>query len=301
MGSLAEEGERMFQIKKIVFPVDFSESCLGASRYVEAYAGRFQAELTLVHVVDVGAYAALGTSALEFVPGNDLRKEAGDRARDRMATFLQDELKHFDVTRKVLEGDPSRQIIAEAHQSGADLIMMPTHGLSIFRRYILGSVTAKVLHDAECAVWTGVHLEGAPQLEEIAFRRVLCAVDMGPQTEKAIRWAASFAAEHSAELLVTHIVAASDARPAKYFDQRFVADVSAQVEVDLRALLEKLSIKARVIVGAGDPAKALSEILSSEKVDQLVIARGAVAEGFGRLRSHAYSLIRSSPCPVLSV
>jgi len=36
-------------------------------------------------------------------------------------------------------------------------------------------------------------------------------------------------------------------------------------------------------------------------VDQMVIARGAAANGFGRLRTHAYALIRSAPCPVVSV
>ena len=39
---------------------------------------------------------------------------------------------------------------------------MPTHGYGPFRRFILGSNTAKVLHDADCPVWTGVHVEEIP-------------------------------------------------------------------------------------------------------------------------------------------
>lgn len=42
----------MCEIKKILFPVDFSDTCLGAARYVEAFVGHFEAELMLLHVID---------------------------------------------------------------------------------------------------------------------------------------------------------------------------------------------------------------------------------------------------------
>jgi hypothetical protein len=38
-----------------------------------------------------------------------------------------------------------------------DLVMMPTHGVGTFRSFLVGSVTAKVLHDANCPVWTAAH------------------------------------------------------------------------------------------------------------------------------------------------
>ena len=59
---------------------------------------------------------------------------------------------------------------------------MPTHGYGIFRSMLLGSVTAKVLHDAACPVWTGVHVEETPP-NSAAFERILCAVDL---TDKSI-------------------------------------------------------------------------------------------------------------------
>ena len=291
----------MFQIKKILFPVDFSESCLGAARYAEAFAGRFQAEITLLHVVDISAYRVPGSSTGWGFSAIEISREGVNWARQEMCRFLPEEFKYFDVKRQVMEGDAGLQIVAAARQSGADLIMMPTHGLSVFRRYILGSITAKVLHDAECAVWTGAHLEGAPPLEAIAFPKVMCAIDMGSQSENALRWASGFAKEHSAELIVVHVVTAVEAGPAKYLDQRFVLEVSAQMRTELESLLETMGIVARIIVVGGDPAKTVSEIAQCENVNQLVIARGAVAETFGRLRTHAYSIIRSAPCPVVSV
>ena len=46
----------MPQIKRILFPVDFSAACRGAARYVEAVAGRFEAEITLLHAVGMGEH-----------------------------------------------------------------------------------------------------------------------------------------------------------------------------------------------------------------------------------------------------
>jgi hypothetical protein len=75
------------------------------------------------------------------------------------------------------------EIVDAARRWGADLLMMPTHGRGTFRRLLLGSVTAKVLHDLECPVWTDVHSETAPPIEEIHCRRILCAVDLSEQAQ----------------------------------------------------------------------------------------------------------------------
>ena len=49
----------MFAMKKILFPVDFSERCTSAARMVEAFVGHFQAELTILHVVEPLTYNEL--------------------------------------------------------------------------------------------------------------------------------------------------------------------------------------------------------------------------------------------------
>ena len=48
-------------------------------------------------------------------------------------------------------------------------------------------------------------------------------------------------------------------------------------------------------------AQAIRQTALDREADLLVIARGSAAEGFGRLRKHAYDLIRDSPCPTVSV
>jgi hypothetical protein len=93
----------------------------------------------------------------------------------------------MEAKRVVLEGDPARQIVDYAHEEKVDLIVMPTHGYGPFRQFILGSITAKVLHDADCPVWTGVHLEEAPQVTEPHRSGISCARSIWVR-RAATRW-----------------------------------------------------------------------------------------------------------------
>src|SRR5260221_8708972 len=172
----------MFQLKRILFPVDFSDRCRGAAGYVEALAGRFDAELILLHVVEA-AY----NSTLEDL--HEIRSQNFDE-------FFGAGLKHLRVKKLVKHGEAAQKIIECASSHHADLIMIPTQGMGIYRRLILGSTSAKVLHDADCPVWTGVHLENAPALEAVTCQRIVCAVDLKPSNVRVLDWANGLAEEY---------------------------------------------------------------------------------------------------------
>ena len=290
----------MLKLKKILFPVDFSERAVGAAHYVEALTGRFNAELTLLHVVESADYLygtlEFGGSAL-----HDFHAERLTHSRKQLDTFLTDELGHFQVKRILLEGDPARKIVEYAEQEGVDLIMLPSHGFGPFRRFVIGSVTAKVLHDAHIPVWTGIHMENAPPLDVIACKNVLCAVDLSPvQSEHALTWAAALAEEYGAKLTLVHATPAVESRPAKYFDSEMFQSLVASAKEEIDKLQAKAGTSAEVCIEGGDPAAVVRNAVEQREADILVIGRSA-AEGFGRLRTHAYAIIRHSPCPVVSV
>jgi hypothetical protein len=46
----------MFPLRKILFPVDFSEHCIGASRFVEVMTGSFEAKFVMLHVLELPEY-----------------------------------------------------------------------------------------------------------------------------------------------------------------------------------------------------------------------------------------------------
>jgi nucleotide-binding universal stress UspA family protein len=283
----------------ILFPVDFSDRCRGAAHYVEALAGRFGSRLILLHVLEttIGQpgdldFGGLATS-LQW-------EDRTARTQELLDRFLAEELSFLSVTRKLEHGDPARTIIRVAQAEHADLIMLPTHGYGGFRRFILGSVTAKVLHDAECPVWTGVHMESAPPLESIRMKKILCAVDLTSRSEAIIAAGAQLADEYGAELAVAHAVPGSEAIPEKILDCELRRHLMAQAREQLLELATRAGVDAALLAESGETAHVIHGLARNWNADLAVIGRGQ-HHGFGRLRTHSYAIIRESPCPVLSI
>src|ERR1039457_6081805 len=98
----------MFQLRKILFPVDFSNRCRGAAAYVQALAGRFDAELILLHVIE-----ATYNSTLEDLHGARM---------ERFENFFDESMRHLRVKPLVAHGEPAQKIIECASLNHADLI-----------------------------------------------------------------------------------------------------------------------------------------------------------------------------------
>ncbi len=286
-------------LSHILVPVDFSERGAGAARYAEAVMRRFDSRLTLLHVLPPPHYEfgamEVGGSVLE-----ELFKNRSEQARRDIDAFLAEELPADRTRRLLVEGDPATQIVKIAHDEQAGLIVMPTHGYGPFRRFILGSVTAKVLHDADCPVWTGVHLE-AESVEQIHFRKVVAALDLGQQSERTLMWAARFAEGAGAQLSLVHATPNLEGQAGEYFDPDWRKHIEAQVREQVDALQQRLGTHAPLLVDSGDAATVICELAQEAGADLLVIGRGSAAGVFGRLRANAYSIIRQSNCPVVSV
>ncbi len=195
----------------------------------------------------------------------------------------------------MLEGDPATQIDAYARAHNTDLIMLPTHGYAAFRRLMLGSVTSRVLRDACCPIWTGVHMEQVPRLEDIRFRKVVCAVDLGPQSCPTLSWAHAFATEFGADLHIVHAIPeAGEAFPVS-------GDAVREASAALKTLENAVGSCATVSIIPQETAAAVCGFAAREQADLLVIGRSVHSGVMGRLRADAYSIIRQSPCPVVSV
>jgi nucleotide-binding universal stress UspA family protein len=194
----------------------------------------------------------------------------------------------------------AQTIVAHAASLAVDLIMMPTQGLGTFRRLILGSTTTKVLHDAECPVWTGVHLEDAPPLEAISCRRIVCAVDLQAASVLVLDWASHLADEYQAELTLLHVIPESDSyRPRNAREETAAREAVRSKLGDLAKAAGGRPVDVRV--EPGQPAKTAARVAAEIGADLLVIGRRAVPGPSGRLEATAYAMIRQSPCPVVSV
>jgi len=287
----------MPSFQKILFPVDLSESCTAAVPYVETLARKFRAEVTLLHVLETppgyvtdwyGYMALVDTAAIR------------DARRSEFDSYLKGNFEGIAVRRDMIEGDPAHVITNYAHEHGSDLIMMPTHGFGVFRSMLIGSVTAKVLHDASCPVWTGVHVEESGTATG-ACEQVMCAVDLTEKSIVTMQYASKLAHDFGAKLWLVHAVPAAETRPQKYFETDLERYLEEEARKAIGKMQESAGVMAQLCIGAGEIPHVVRDAALHHDADVLVIGRGHATRTLGRLRTNVYSIIRQSPCPVISV
>jgi nucleotide-binding universal stress UspA family protein len=98
------------------------------------------------------------------------------------------------------DGNAAARILEHASSSQADLIVMGTHGLSGFERFMLGSVAEKVLRKATCPAMTVP--PAAVTTARVPYSRLLCPVDFSESSLAALRFVCSLAEEADANLIV---------------------------------------------------------------------------------------------------
>ena len=292
----------MPSLAKILLPVDFSDRCIGAARHAVQFAEHFNSEITLLHAVAPFAPAPqeYPEPQVGAMPG-DLPAVRNAPVKSRLEAYLEGELGRVKVIRVLEEGDPALRIVEHAHSGEFGLIMMPTHGYGPFRRLLLGSVTAKVLHGADCPVWTSVHSETSPRADATGLKHVVCAVDLGPQSAAVLSWASWLATEFKARLTLVHVVPLDPRTEAYYFSPEWRWHLMKAAKADIETLQASAGSQAEVHLDVGDVHQAVRSAAESLQADLLVIGRSATAGSSGRLPSQAYAMIRDSPCPVVSV
>jgi nucleotide-binding universal stress UspA family protein len=286
----------------ILVPVEFSPRCRGAVQYAEALACHFHCEIVLLHVVLPPLANFSSFEAMAYANADELAREiAAQRARD-LEAFPCSAPAGARVRRVVLEGDPTQTIVECASSQKCNLIVMPTHGYGPFRRFLLGSVTAKVLHDAICPVWTGPHMESAPDYSTVQFRNVVCALDLGLHCREVLCWAAGFAREFGARLSIVHAIPASATRLGGfYFDPDWRTQLTRTAMERIGQFREEMGIEASIAIEAGETPQVVATAAETMTADLLVIGRGSTPRAHGHLPTNAYAIVRQAPCPVVTI
>ena len=266
-------------VENILFPVDFSPSCVSMAPYVKRAAEMFGARVSMVHVCDLASRN--GFELLVRVP-QEIADEHRSIAEERLQGFLKAEFPASKCQRIVCSGEAAAEISEVARSGGFDLIVMPTHA-GRFRRMLLGLTTAKVLDDAGCMVMTTEHCETQVP-RPLQHREWVCAIGLSEDSERVLRRASRAAAEVGARLTVIHAT-------------RDEGDSRRRVD----ELLKTVGSDAAIEITAGPVKEALLDTASRCAADALIVGRRLRSGGFGRLRDLTYSLIRDSPFPVLSV
>ncbi|HYL75724.1 MAG TPA: universal stress protein [Bryobacteraceae bacterium] len=289
----------MINFHRILFPADLSGPSREAAAFVAAMAARFNSKVFLLHCLEPRpSYYPIAAVATPAALKHST--ETREVTQAKLEAFVSDFFSGVAVQPVLTEGDAANCIATFARENDVDLIMMPTHGYGSFRRLLLGSVTAKVLHDVECPVWTGVHADEMWSHIGTGWQRFLCAVDDDLRDIPLLKWAAQFANEQGAVLQVIHAAHATASNPGH--ESASLRDLLVGVA---RERLSRLQAGAGtnfdIQLVLGHVSDVVRQAALDHRADLILIGRGAIQTGFGRLRSSAYAVIREAPCPVISL
>ncbi len=144
----------MINLKRILWPTDFSENSRLAGVYACALAEQFGSELHLLHVVE-DVLTMIPEAGMTFPPPNEYQPKLRASA-EKALSQLPDANSALRKTavRHVRNGHPFVEIVRYAKEAEIDMIVVGTHGRTGLVHVLLGSIAEKVVRKAPCPVLT---------------------------------------------------------------------------------------------------------------------------------------------------
>ena len=298
----------MIVIKEILCPVDLSPVSRHAFAHAVALARWYGARIHLLHVYTVLIPATVPPFAFAgpvsgALTEPDLSTIAGDVAR-----FVEESgAAGVDVNVIVSDGVPAQRIAEQARALAVDLVVMGTHGHSRLERFLLGSVTERIVRTATAPLLT-VPPPCADQ-PSARFANILCCVDFSDPSTVALRFGLSLAQESGGRIVLLHVIDWPEAdepltsRPFSVpeYKRERLRDAEHRlaelVPADVRDWCEPI-----VIVRLGQPTRAILSVAAEAGADLIVMG----SHGHNALErlfvgSTANQVIRSASCPVLTI
>lgn len=155
-----------FEVKRILVPIDYSDNARRAKDFALAQAKIFGAEVNLLHVVDNSTYEAylqkgfMGEMPV-FLPLTQV--PPGSELEDRIQIFMKKAKAELDsyigdhdgsIKTTLRQGNVVDEILAEAKESNADMVIMCTHGWTGIKHLMMGSITERLVRLSPIPVLT---------------------------------------------------------------------------------------------------------------------------------------------------
>jgi nucleotide-binding universal stress UspA family protein len=304
----------MIEIRRILCPVDFSDSSRRAVDQAMAIARWYGSSLTGLHVYPLPPVAAAPTGPIILEPTlltAEMRAQLVAAVRQMLATEAAPGVTADAV---VAEGPPAGAILDQAGRMGADLIVMGTHGRSGFDRALIGSVTEKVLRKATCPVLTVP--PAAPDsvpAAQVLYKSIVCPVDFSDASMRALDYAFSLAREADAHLTVLHVTphefdlpldssAGDTGLTVGEFFERRERQARERLDEAVHPRAQDYCTAVALVTRAHRPWQEILHVAKDRRADVIVMGvqgRGAVDLMF--FGSTAQQVVRQAECPVLTL
>ena len=297
----------------ILVPTDFSEYSDHALRYAASLGERFGATLHLLHVVTVHGYK--GQRQVADIPDMTPLLEAADRAaRAHLdAGAVHGGEAEATVVKAVERGvNAWNPILEYAGQQPIDLIVMAMHSGSRLARFLVGSVTERVLRFAPCPVLViekGDRDFVDPATMTVRLNRVVVADDLTDKTPAALEYAVTWLAPYAPEVHLVHAVEIEVPAPYAWagvssvftLDSELKGRIDGMVRERASAVIpDSWTVKTGVIEGR--PHTAVPEYAARVEADLMVLAGESRTDLGERVMGGTVErMARHAPCPMLVV
>jgi nucleotide-binding universal stress UspA family protein len=283
--------------ENILLPFDGSEGAAEALHHASEIAHWADATIHVVYVADTAR------DSVTVVEGHtvDALVQQGEEIVDEAARTLETLGSSYDTD--IVQGNPAPTIVEYAERYDQDLVVMPTHGREGVSRYLLGSVSEKVVRLSSIPVLT-VRMQPDEELT-FPYENVLIPTDGSTAATHAAEYLVEFAAALDATVHVLSVVENSTPGP----DLRSTGSEAKNEQAATDAVETVVSAAetrgVTDIVRHVEHGSPVEEILDSiESNDVHVLGMGTTGRrGTERilLGSVAEKTVRSAPVPVMTV
>ena len=276
----------MAEVKRILCPIDFSDSSKQAFAYAKQLSESFKAKLHLLHVAPEPPeyYNYL----LPEYEGFSHQKLPG--AEERMNSFLADW--KGDYRKEIRTGTPYKEILRMSKKGKYDLIVMGARGVSPLAPMLIGGTADRVVRGARCPVIT---VRNHP---EFRISRVLFPTDFSNESLRAGRQAARLAAQFGAVLYFLHVIELGDPHDEAKF-KRLEEKLIKKMKLG-----EKVKgVEVKKVVRRNIEAGAEIAVFAKEENVDLIVMTTHGRSGVSRLLlgSVAEKVVHLAPCPVMTM
>ncbi|NOX33230.1 MAG: universal stress protein [Deltaproteobacteria bacterium] len=191
--------------KKIMCAIDFSDFTNIILSYGKALAKEFESKLCLCHVVQ-GALM-VSSHMPPYLDYAGIESERSQCAQDKLEKIA----KEFDIDCEILisAGNPADEIEQLARDNNVDMIIAATHGGSGVKRFLIGSVTNRLVKILTCPLLVLHAKENhlvSPVEDKIKLKRILVGCDFSRDSKLAFDYALSLAQEFQTQLYLAHVI-----------------------------------------------------------------------------------------------
>jgi nucleotide-binding universal stress UspA family protein len=279
-------------LDNILFATDFSPSAETARLYVQALAARYQSQVRMMHVVDLGAAFKAPDAGLTV----DIFRRFGEESLAHLGSeLLSEKIRVETILCEAL--DPAAEILEAAREGSTDLLVIGTRGYKGLARLVLGSTAEELIHKSRCPILAIGPSVPAPK-QPIDFQRIVYATDFSPEAAKACVFALTFAQDFGAHLYLCHVLPeGNDQMNDQQLNDRFTSALRNLVPEVAREWCEP-----ECVLEHGVATDGILLLAQRVNADLIVLGTRKTSHWFDNFKTGvAFQVISSSSCPVLTI